>query len=101
MNVEPGRRHVLPAEDDPRRGTFSIEPLAEWTSPATGIRYPAQWRLTVPSAGLDLRITPLLEDQEIDLSFRYWEGAVSVAGVASAGTVSGRGYVELTGYADP
>jgi predicted secreted hydrolase len=29
----------------------------------------------------------------------YWEGSVSVRGKAGQGTVEGRGYVELTGYA--
>jgi predicted secreted hydrolase len=34
------------------------------------------------------------------VTFRYWEGAVSVRGTGEGGaTVAGRGYVELTGYA--
>ncbi|HEX9737082.1 MAG TPA: lipocalin-like domain-containing protein [Thermoanaerobaculia bacterium] len=66
-----------------------------WTSPR-GAVYPALWRLRIPSAGLDLTVTPLLADQELEVSFRYWEGAVEVRG-----TVDGRGYVELVGYADP
>jgi predicted secreted hydrolase len=81
-----------------RGGDFVIEPLTEWTSPATGIEYPSKWRLTVPDTALDLQITPLLPDQELVLSFRYWEGAVTVSGTSAGEAVSGKGYVELTGY---
>jgi predicted secreted hydrolase len=42
---------------------------------------------------LKLELRPVLTDQENRLSIVYWEGAVDVTG-----TVSGRGYVELTGY---
>jgi predicted secreted hydrolase len=77
---------------------FTITPTGEWRSPETGGVYPAGWRIEVPSAGLDLTVTPLLADQENRLSFTYWEGAVEVAGMASGTPVAGRGYVELTGY---
>jgi predicted secreted hydrolase len=73
---------------------FSLTVLDHWRSPRSGAVYPSRWRLRIPAENLDLEITPLLADQELDVSFRYWEGAVAVAG-----TQSGRGYVELTGYA--
>lgn len=72
---------------------FELEVTRRWTSPRSGAVYPAGWRLRVPSEALDLRIEPLLPDQELDVSFRYWEGAVGIEG-----TSKGRGYVELTGY---
>ena len=68
--------------------------LRRWTSPDTGATYPSRWRLAVPSEGLDLAVEPWLEAQEMRTSFVYWEGAVRVTG-----TASGKGYVELTGYA--
>jgi predicted secreted hydrolase len=80
-------------------GEFTITPTDEWRSPHTGGVYPSGWRVTVPSAGLDLMVTPHLEDQEMLLSFTYWEGAVEVTGMANGAPVSGNGYVELTGYA--
>lgn len=71
--------------------------LDRWKSPRSGALYPARWRLRVPAQDLDLEIRPLLPDQELDVSFRYWEGAVDVT---SRGTpLRGRGYAELTGYA--
>ena len=51
--------------------------------------------LEIPAAGLRLATRPLLDDQELNLSFRYWEGAVTAEGSA----LTARGYLELTGYA--
>lgn len=76
----------------------ALEVLDHWTSPKTGTRYPARWRWHLPELGLDLEIRPLLPNQELDLGFRYWEGAVEVAGTSDGEPVTGRGYVELTGY---
>ncbi len=74
----------------------SLTVLDRWRSPRSGAVYPSRWRLRIPSEKLDLEITPLLADQELDVSFRYWEGAVAVTG-----SQNGRGYVELTGYETP
>lgn len=72
-----------------------------WRSPATGVRYPAGWQLTVAPAAARLRVRPLLADQELDLAVRYWEGAVATTGTVAGRPVSGHGYVELTGYGAP
>ncbi|HEV3078053.1 MAG TPA: lipocalin-like domain-containing protein [Thermoanaerobaculia bacterium] len=74
-----------------------------WTSPASHARYPSGWRLRLPGAGsaaLDLTVQPLLAAQELLLSFRYWEGAVTATGTHGGRPVTARGYVELTGYGD-
>ncbi len=72
---------------------IEIENLDTWTSPHSGATYPAEWNLRIPSEGIDLHIIPLLADQELRVSFTYWEGAVRVEG-----SHNGYGYVELTGY---
>lgn len=77
---------------------FNLEDLDFWRSPDSGARYPARWRVRVPAEGLELEITPLLADQELDVSFRYWEGAVGIEGTRRGRPVRGRGYVEMTGY---
>jgi predicted secreted hydrolase len=77
-----------------------VEPLAWWTSPRGGTRYPARWRLTVPREALSLEIAPVVADQEFAEPERYWEGAVRVQGQARGRPVDGLGYVELVGYAD-
>jgi predicted secreted hydrolase len=82
------------------RDDVTIEVGETWRSPRDGTRYPARWRIRVPGAQLDLDVRPLVADQELDLSVRYWEGAVTVRAVEGSGGRQGRGYVELTGYAD-
>ncbi|HYG62570.1 MAG TPA: lipocalin-like domain-containing protein [Thermoanaerobaculia bacterium] len=77
---------------------FRLEDLERWTSPRSGGVYPARWRVRIPAEDLDLEVSPLLADQELDVSFRYWEGAVAVEGRHRGQPVRGRGYVEMTGY---
>ena len=72
---------------------FTLEPRGAWRSPIDGTEYPATWRAQVPRHSLDLSVTPVLQEQELNLTVRYWEGAVD-----AGGTVSGRGYLEMTGY---
>lgn len=78
---------------------FEIQVEDSWSSPESGARYPSQWRVIVPSANLELLIQPILADQEMNLSYAYWEGAVDVQGTLAGNDVSGSGYVEMTGYA--
>ena len=80
------------------RGDVRIEVLGYWAD-AGGARYPSRWRLVIPTLGLDLTVRSLLADQELVTSPRYWEGAVDVTGTSAHRPVSGRGYVELVGYA--
>ncbi len=63
-------------------------------------RLPARWRIKLPEIGRELLITPLLEDQWMDVDFAYWEGAIEVSGEnsGSGAETSGRGYLEMTGY---
>lgn len=79
-------------------GSAQINVLATWTSPDSGVTYPAKWRIVAPARQLDVEITPLIPDQEMDLSQRYWEGAVTFKGTLAGKPVAGAGYVELTGY---
>jgi predicted secreted hydrolase len=83
---------------------FKIETLDTWQSPHSGGRYPSRWRLTVDMVDLQVLIEPNLADQEMrtpdSTGVTYWEGSVSVQGQARGRPVKGKGYVELTGYAD-
>jgi predicted secreted hydrolase len=82
------------------RTDVAITPVDTWRSPANGATYPSGWRIKIASLGVDVVATPRLRDQEMNLSSTYWEGAVSVAGVSGGVTVTGAGFVELTGYAE-
>lgn len=74
---------------------FKLQVLDYWKSEATGVNYPAKWKLDIPKYNLSLNVEPLINNQELNISFAYWEGAVKVTG---NNNVTGKGYVELTGY---
>jgi predicted secreted hydrolase len=71
-------------------------PLRVWKSPRTGVEYPVSMQVN------DLRLEPLMDDQELDSRLStgtiYWEGAVRAF---REKTEVGRGYLELTGYWKP
>jgi len=69
-----------------------LTPLRHWRA-EDGARYPVAWRLQVAEHELDLEVQALLDDQLMEHSVRYWEGAVRVSG-----SHRGRGYLELSGY---
>ena len=78
--------------------------LAKWTSSATGITYPSGWRLQIddPHLKATLTIKPVLKNQELNTQSStgniYWEGDVSIDGSSNGRSLTGQGYVELTGY---
>ncbi|QCB46160.1 carotenoid 1,2-hydratase [Hydrogenophaga sp. PAMC20947] len=78
-----------------------FEPLRWWTSPATQARYPVEWRVKTP-AGV-FTVKALLDDQELDsrqsTGTVYWEGLSDL--LSESGQRMGRGYLEMTGYAQP
>jgi len=82
---------LLPSE-------VNIKILKYWTSD-TGITYPNAWQISIPKYAINLSIIPYIANQEINLSMRYWEGAVKINGSMGQEQVSGHGYVELSGYA--
>ena len=81
------------------REDVEIEVTDTWDSPEGG-RYPSAWTLEFPDQGLLLEIRPVMADQELFTTVRYREGAVDVQGERHGSPIEGRGYVELTGYAD-
>jgi predicted secreted hydrolase len=70
-----------------------LTPLRYWQAD-DGTAYPVEWRLRVPGLELDLSVQASLDDQLMDHTVQYWEGAVDVSG-----SHAGRGYLELSGYA--
>ena len=75
-----------------------IEVRKYWESKQGG-RYPAEWTISVAKLDLQIEVVPVLRNQELITTVRYWEGAVDVQGTLDADVINGRGYVELTGYA--
>jgi predicted secreted hydrolase len=76
-------------------GEVAFEPLRRWTSPRNGAHYPV--RMAIRCGPHRIETAPVLDDQEITarrpLPVSYWEGLVAIRG-----TLTGRGYLELTGY---
>jgi predicted secreted hydrolase len=94
MRADGSTRPLSPAD-------FHITATATWRSPHSRAIYPAAWTVDIPSEGIQLQVKPYLADQELRLSFTYWEGAVQVTGRRQGGqAVAGSGYVELTGYSE-
>jgi len=85
-------------------GEFMLEPITTWTSPASKARYPATWRLSIPSKDLSLALVPRMTEQELrtnrSTQVTYWEGAIEASGTLEGKPITGRGYMELTGYAE-
>ncbi len=93
----------------PRGGTVRVfapaevvfTPQREWTSPASGARYPVSWRIDTPAGRY--RLDALLDAQELDSRAStgaiYWEGLSELRDLA--GRRAGLGYLEMTGRAAP
>ena len=84
---------------------FRIDVVDQWKSPRSKALYPTHWQLTIFPLSIQLNVDANLSDQEMQTSastgVTYWEGSVSASGSAAKNSVSGTGYVELTGYAQP
>jgi len=78
----------------------SFKVLRTWRSPRTGAEYPVE--VVVRSGETEVRLQPLMDDQELDARAStgtiYWEGAVTAYRDKAP---AGRGYLELTGYWKP
>jgi predicted secreted hydrolase len=82
---------------------FQVAATGTWKSPHSKGAYPAGWQIYLPGAGLSLTLIPILADQEVragaPAKVSYWEGQVRIQGQKEGQSISGQGYVELTGYA--
>ncbi|WP_342721837.1 carotenoid 1,2-hydratase [Acidovorax sp. FHTAMBA] len=79
----------------------AFTPLRVWVSPASGARYPVQWRVQTHVGSFE--VSAVLDNQELDSNGStgaiYWEGLSDLAD--RTGRSVGRGYLEMTGYAKP
>ncbi|VTU23273.1 putative secreted hydrolase [Variovorax sp. SRS16] len=95
MRSADGRLRVFGPDD------LHFEAQDRWTSPRTRAAYPIRWRVRTPGGSFVVRA--LLDDQELDsrgsTDAVYWEGLSELRDADDK--VVGRGYLELTGYAQP
>jgi predicted secreted hydrolase len=80
---------------------FTLTPGTLWKSP-TGAQYPITWQIAVPKYQLTLECRAAMPNQEFTADstpgLSYWEGAVDYTGTSSGKAITGRGYLEMTGY---
>ncbi len=73
-----------------------LRPLKWWES-KDGRRYPIAWEFYAQRLPRRIRVQALIPDQQMDLSVRYWEGAVELLDSGDSSHL-GYGYLEMTGY---
>ena len=74
-------------------GAFTASPLARHR--VAGREVPTQWRVRLPDRSIDVTISALNPDAWMATSVPYWEGPITIAG-----SHTGIGYLEMTGYDD-
>jgi predicted secreted hydrolase len=87
-------RHLSAAE-------FTMTTAGPTFHAPSGATYPIRWTVQLPGEGLTLNASTPLENQELSTSaarVSYWEGLIDLAGTSRGAPVSGRGYLEMTGY---
>ncbi len=86
-----------------RENEITVNVMAQWKSPKSSGIYPAKWQIRIPSANIDITLTPIAANQELvtetSTGVTYWEGAVAGTGTSRGAIVNVEGYAELTGYA--
>ena len=84
-------------------GQFALTGLQPWKSQQTGGSYPTQWSVSLPAHRLRLSVRAAFAAQEMNAvastGIAYWEGSIAAQGTSDGTPVSGRGYLEMTGYA--
>ncbi|WP_010225625.1 lipocalin-like domain-containing protein [Pseudomonas donghuensis] len=81
-----GRAQALQGEQ------IQLQELA-WSKQENGREVPTRWRVQVPAHDVDVQVDALEPNAWMSTRFPYWEGPVHFSG-----SVSGKGYLEMTGY---
>lgn len=84
--------------------SIDIKAGGSWKSPTGKSVYPMNWTISIPAIKLKLELVTKVLNQEVvpirTKGLGYWEGDVKVTGTSEGKSVSGQGYVELTGYGE-
>ena len=82
-------------------GEVRFTPGRRWLSPGSRASYPVEWTVQTPAG--EHRVHALFDAQELDsrgsTGAFYWEGLSDL--LDARGQRVGRGYLEMTGYANP
>ena len=84
-------------------GDFQVQSDDFWLSRNSGGTYPSRWEISIPGEAITLSLVPTVPNQELittrSTGVTYWEGSVKVTGTLNGQPTTGKGYVEMTGYA--
>lgn len=82
-------------------GEVIFKPVRRWKSPLSQASYPVEWIVRTPADFYTVKA--VIDNQELDsrqsTGAIYWEGLSEL--IDSNGKRVGRGYLEMTGYAQP
>jgi predicted secreted hydrolase len=87
-----GEKTTITPED------VNLEVRNRWESQHCGANYPTEWVMEIPGQNVRLELATLFDDQEMDVSVRYYEGTLDVDGTMNGEEISGQGFIEMTGY---
>jgi predicted secreted hydrolase len=90
-----GRTMHLTADD------FTLAAAGSMYRAPSGATYPIRWSIAVPQADIMLDVTTPMENQELSTKgagVHYWEGMIDIKGTVAGAPITGRGYLEMTGY---
>ncbi|MEA3641934.1 MAG: lipocalin-like domain-containing protein [Lamprobacter sp.] len=90
-----------------QRRDLTLAPTdAGWVTEG-GVSYPFEWRLLIPSQGIELEIRPLFDDLASGVTTlawtqggQLWRGAVELRGRRGTERIGGQGRMDLNGYAE-
>lgn len=95
--IDASRQTIHLAQKD-----FELLPGKTWNSDKTPAKYPVEWKIRVPSLQLEINVQTPVANQELVLpGISYWEGVITAVGKRNGSALQGKGYMELTGYANP
>jgi predicted secreted hydrolase len=79
----------------------TVERLGFWYHEGSGDWFSHSWRIVVPDTGLDVVVTPVIEDQTVPFFHTYfYEGRSLVTGTLDGEPVTGLAFSELTHHYD-
>lgn len=98
-SFRPGASRVKDAPYIFSRGEVIFRPARRWKSALSQASYPVEWSLRTPAGSYTVKavIDPQELDSRASTGAIYWEGLSDL--LDSQGRQVGRGYLEMTGYA--
>ncbi|OFY87547.1 MAG: hypothetical protein A3F72_20935 [Bacteroidetes bacterium RIFCSPLOWO2_12_FULL_35_15] len=87
---------IYPDNSQDTISNFIFERTGYWYDPVNHKYYSQGWRLINPSKGINIDMTPAIQNQVINVTlFKFWEGSTILKGTVENQPVDGLGFAEL------